>query len=242
MDNSEPQRQYRGMVYSYEKDRQKLKFAYFLLSTASVVFLLTLIGVTDGVSEWINYFLFDNLGYTYTNEWSKTYGSPLLVHTLSDLSALGGKVLLFIATTFIIIYYTIRKEYKLLWKFLTVIIGGSFLLLFIKMIFANDVPYEPIDLLLSSIATYPSGHAFMAMLFYLTISVLLTRKQRRSELRVYTFVFTSIIIFLIGISVIFGGAAHNLTEVLAGWSLALIWVSCCWLIERFIKVNYRWDV
>ncbi len=164
-----------------------------------------------------------------------------MVHTLSDLSAPGGKVLLLIGSTFIIIYYTIRKEYKLLWKFLTVIISGSFLLLFIKMIFAEDLPYEPIDLLLSTIATYPSGHAFMAMLFYLTIAVFLTRKQRRSEVRVYTFVFTSIIIFLIGISRILG-AQHNLTEVLAGWSLALIWVSYCWLLERFIKVNYKWDV
>ena len=228
------------MVYSYEKDRQKLRFAYFLLSTASIVFLLTLIGVTNGVSEWINYFLLDNLGYT--NKWSTTYGSSIFRHTLNDLAALGGKVLLFIATTFIIIYYTIRKEYKLLWKFLTVIIGGLFLLLVVKMMFAEDVPYEPIDLLLSSIAKYPSGHAYMALLFYLMIAVFLTRKQRRSEVRVYTFVFSSIIIFLIGISRIFGAAAHNLTEVLAGWSLALIWGSCCWLMERYIKINYKWDV
>jgi len=239
MHNSEPQRQYYGMVYSYEKDRQKLKFAYYLLSTASVVFLLTLIGVTNGVSEWIDYFLLDNLGYT--NKWSKTYGSSLFVHTLKDLAALGGKVLLFIATTFTVVYYTIRKEYKLLWKFSTVIIGGSFLLLVIKMFFAKDVLYEPIDLLVSSVATYPSGHAFMSTLFYLTIAVFLTRKQRRSEVRVYTFVFTSIIIFLIGISRILG-AQHNLTEVLAGWSLAIIWLSCCWLIERFFKVHYKWDV
>ena len=239
MDNSESQRQYRGMVYSYEKDRQKLRFAYFLLSTASIVFLLTLIGVTNSVSDWIDYFLLDNLGYT--NKWSKTYGSSLFVHTLNDLAALGGKVLLFIATTFIIIYYTIRKEYKLLWKFLTVIIGGLFLLLVVKMMFAEDVPYEPIDLLLSSIAKYPSGQAYMALLFYLMIAVFLTRKQRRSEVRVYTFVFSSIIIFLIGISRILG-AQHNLTEVLAGWSLAMIWLTCCWLIERFIKLHYKWDV
>jgi len=185
MDNSEPQMRYRGNVYSYEKDRQKLKFAYFLLSTASVVFFLTLIGITDGVSEWINNFLLDNLGYT--NKWSTNYGSPSLVHTLSDLSALGGKVLLFIVTTLTVVYYAIRKENKLLWKFLTVIIGGSFLLLFTKIIFADDVPYEPIDILVSNISTYPSGHAFSAMLFYLTIAVLLTRKQRRSEVRVSYF-------------------------------------------------------
>jgi len=239
MDNSESQKQYRGMVYSYEKDVQKLRFSYFLLSSASVVFLLTMLGITNGVSEWIDYFLLENLGYT--NRWSKTYGSSLLVHTLSDLAALGGKVVLFIATTFIIIYYTIRKEYKLLWKFLTVIIGGLFLLMVVKMMFAEDIPYEPIDLLLSSISKYPSGHAFMAMLFYLTIAVFLTRKQRRSEVRIYTFVFTSIIIFLIGISRILG-AQHNLTEVLAGWSLAIVWLTCCWLIERFIKVHYKWDI
>jgi len=240
MHNSDPQRQYRGMVYSYETDRQKLLFAYFLLAAGSGVFLLTLIGVTNGISDWIEYFLLDNLGYT--NRWSKTYGPPIFVHTLSDLSALGGKVLLFIATTFIVIYYAIRKEYKLLWKFLAVIISGTFLLLVTKMIFSKEVPYEPIDLLLNSIATYPSGHAFMAMLFYLTIAVFLTRKQRRREVRVYTFVFTSVIIFLIGISRIFGAQSHNLTEVLAGWSLALIWVTCCWLVERFLKINYNLDV
>jgi membrane-associated phospholipid phosphatase len=240
MDNSEPQKQYHGMVYSYSKEKQKLKFAYFLLATGFGIFLLTLLGVTDGISEWINNFLLDKLGYT--NKWSTTYGSESFVHTMNDLSALGGRVILFIAVTITIIYYKIRKENILLWKFLTVIFGGSFLLLLMKIVFAEDVPYEPIVLLISTIATYPSGHAFMAMLFYLTIAVLLTRKQRRSEVRIYTFVFTSIIIFLIGISRIFGGAAHNLTEVLAGWSLALIWVSCCWLIERFIKVNYRWDV
>jgi len=99
----------------------------------------------------------------------------------------------------------------------------------------------PIDLLLSSIAKYPSGHAYMALLFYLMIAVFLTRKQRRSEVRVYTFVFSSIIIFLIGISRILG-AQHNLTEVLAGWSLAMIWLTRCWLIERFIKLHYKWDV
>ncbi len=188
---------------------------------------------------WIDYFLLDNLGYT--NRWSKTYGSSTFVRTLNNLSALGGKVLLFLATTFTVVYYVIRKEYKLLWKFLTVIISGTFLLLVTKMIFAVDIPYEPMDLLLSSISTYPSGHAFMGMLFYLTIAVFITRKQRRSEVRVYTFVFVSIIIFLIGISRILG-AQHNLTEVLAGWSLALIWVTFCWLVERFLTINYNLEI
>ncbi|MGD8307487.1 MAG: phosphatase PAP2 family protein, partial [Ignavibacteria bacterium] len=132
----------------------------------------------------------------------------------------------------------IRREYKLYWKFLSVMLGGMFILIVIKMLFAKEIPYNPIELITTDISSYPSGHAFMAMIFYSTIAVLLSRKQRRSKVRRFTFVSALIIILLVGLSRIFG-AAHNFSEVLAGWSLGLIWVCTCWLIERYIRVNYQ---
>jgi membrane-associated phospholipid phosphatase len=239
MQDSEIRKQYRGLVYSYEMDRQKLLLAYFFLVTSTIIFLLTLIGAIDGISELVDFFLLDNLGYT--NKWSKTYGSPLFVHTVNDIAALAGKVVFLLAIIFVAGYYIIRKENKLLIKYLVVVLGGSFLLLIVKMIFAEDVPYEPIDLLISNISNYPSGHAFTAVVFYLTSAVFLTRKQRRREVRIYTFVFASFIIFLIGISRIFG-AQHNISEVLAGWSLGLMWLCLCWLVERYIKIHFKWNV
>jgi undecaprenyl-diphosphatase len=239
MQDSESRKLYNGIVYSYEMDRQKQLLAYFLLIISSIVFFLTLVGATNGISKLVDYFLLDNLGYT--NKWTKSYGPQLLVLTINDVAALAGKVVFLFAIIFVTGYYFIRKENKLLIKYLVVVLGGSFLLLIVKMIFADDVPYEPIDLLISNISNYPSGHAFTAVVFYLTSAVFLTRKQRRREVRIYTLVFASVIIFLIGVSRIFG-AQHSITEVLAGWSLGLMWLCICWLTERYIKIHFKWNV
>ena len=177
----------------------------------------------------------------YTNKWSKTFGPSWFVHTMNDLSALAGKVILFLSSAAIIGYYKIRNEHKLLWKFLIVVFGGGLVLTGLKLLFAENIPYEPVDLLISNVAVYPSGHAMMATIFYLTVAVLLMRKQRRVVVRKYTLIVASIIIVLIGLARIFG-AAHSLSEVVAGWSAGLIWLCLCWLAERYIMKNLRWNM
>jgi len=229
---------YHNMVFSYEKEKQKNIFAYFLLVTAIFIFVITLTGVTNGISDWTSEYLTEHLGYT--NKWSKTYGPPWFVHVMNDLSALGGKVILFIASLLVIGYYRIRKRYRMIWKFLFVIVGGSFILLGIKLIHAVEVPYEPTEILISNVASFPSGHAMMGMIFYFTIGVFITRRQRRSKLRSFTLISASIIIFLISVSRVLG-AAHTVTEVLAGLSAGLIWLCICWIAERYLKLNYKWD-
>lgn len=238
MQTSDSEISERKMIYSYGVEKQKKIRAYYLLITGLILFLITLSGLTDGLSDWINSYLFDKLGYT--DKWTKTFGPRLLVLTMNDIAALSGKVFIFISILLVSIYYRIRREYKLYWEFLSVMLGGIFFLIIIKMLFANEIPYNPMELITTDIGSYPSGHAFMAMIFYLTIAVLSSRKQRRSKVRRFTFVSVLIIILLVGLSRIFG-AAHNFGEVLAGWSLGLIWVCTCWLIERYIRINYPVD-
>jgi len=80
---------YHRMAYSFEKDTQKKLFAYFLLITGILVFALTLLGVTAGISEWTDAFLKRNLGIT--NKWSATYGPEWFVSLMKEFSSLGGK-------------------------------------------------------------------------------------------------------------------------------------------------------
>jgi undecaprenyl-diphosphatase len=239
MNDSDLSRLHRRSVYSYEKEKQKKNLAYLLLLTGFFVFLLTITGITDGLSGWIDYFLLDSLGYT--NKWSKTYGPSWFVHTVNDISALGGKVLFFFIVLSVAVYYKIRKEYALQWKFLFVVLAGTFILFLIKLLFSDDIPYDPVELFISDIGGYPSGHTMIAIILYMTIAVLLTRRQRRQVVRTYTLISASTIIFLVGISRILA-AKHDVTEVLAGWSLGLIWICICWLVERFIKINYNWEI
>jgi len=230
---------YNGIVYSYEKERQKKLTAYILFLTGLLLFTFTLLGLTNGISSWTDNFLLETLGYT--NKWSEKLGPDWFVRIVNDISALGGKVLLLIGVTLVVFYYKIRTEHKLLWKFLSVIAGAVIIMIVMKLIFADETPYEPIDLLLSSIAPFPSGHAMLALVFYLTLAVFLTRKQRREIVRIYTLTCASIIIFLIGLSRIVG-AVHTVTEVLAGWALGLMWVSLCWSAERYLEMKIKSSV
>ncbi len=224
-------KQHRRIVYSYENERKKRIAAYFLLISGLFVFFLTLIGATDSISDWTQDFLLAKLGYT--NKWSGRFGPMWLVHILDDISAFGGKVVLLIATTFIVGYYKLKNKHKRLWKFLIVVLGGGILLLIIKLMFADETPYDPSDLLIRSIAEYPSGHAMISIIFYLTLAVLVSRKQRRINLRIYTLISASVLIFIIGLSRIVG-ASHNVTEVLAGWSAGIVWLCLCWFTERYM--------
>ena len=240
MHESHRHRQYHnGIVYSYEKERQKKLTSYILFSTALLIFIITLLGLTDGISNWIDNFLLEKLGYT--NKWSEKLGPAWFVLSINDLSALGGKVAILIGVTLVVLYYKIRGEHNLLWKFLTVMFGAVLILIVVKLLFADETPYEPIALLISSIASYPSGHAMIAMVFYLTLAVLLTRRQRREIVRIYTLTSAVIIIFLIGISRILG-AVHSVTEVLAGWSLGLMWLCLCWSVERYLQMKIKTSV
>ena len=222
------------LVYSYEKEQQKKIAAYALFLTGLFVFVLTLTGFTDGISNWTNSFLLDKLGYT--NKWSERFGPTWFLHLVDDIAALGGKVVLLLGVSLVVIYYKIRKEHKLLWKFFIVVSGAVIFMIIIKLMFADEAPYEPIDLLISNVADYPSGHAMLAIVFYSTLAVLLARRQRREIVRIYTLISAAIIISAIGVSRIVG-AAHTVTEVLAGWSLGLMWLCLCWFTERYLEMK-----
>jgi undecaprenyl-diphosphatase len=219
-------------IYNYEVERQKNVLAVALLFISLITFLLTLIGFTDGISEIINNTLINSLGYN--NKWSKIIGPDWFVQINEDISSLGGSTVIFILLVVISGYYYFKKEQKRLWKLLFVVIGGGIMMQILKMIFADQLPYEPIELFTTTISSYPSGHAMMAMIFYLTIAVYRTRRHGRKKVRIYTIICAVVVIFLIGVSRVLHGS-HNLTEVLAGWSAGMIWLSSIWMLERIIK-------
>lgn len=230
---------YYGKTFSYEDDKIRKLFAYFLLFSSLIIFILTLSGVTDGISKLTTDFLKHNLGIT--NKWNKTYGPEWFVGLMKEFSALGGKVLLFISSILIVIYYKLKGKNILLWKFLFIFLGGNILLLLLKIIFIDEMPYEPTDFLIKNITHYPSGHAMISMIFYLTLAVLIIRKQRRKRVKRFIIISALILISVISMSRILINT-HTVTEVIAGLSAGLVWLCLCWLAERFLKINYRWDI
>jgi len=220
--------------YDHNLEQQKKSWAIIILSSSFIIFLLTFIGFIDAFSEWIADSLFENLGYT--NKWVKTYGPDWFLHINSNFSGLGSAPIILCFLIIVAGYYKIKKQRKRLNKFLSIIIGGGIFLQILKIIFADELPYEPIKIFITTISTYPSGHTMMATIFYLTLAVFITRWQSKKKVKRFTVIVALSLVFLVAASMILSGA-HTFTEVLAGWAAGMVWLSCCWMLERYIKKN-----
>jgi len=223
-------------VFNYEAERQSKYWALIILISSTFLFLLTVLGLTDWLSDLTSSFLFNNLGYT--NKWTKYYGPEWFVNLNREFSALGGFPLMFIFITVALIYYHLRRESRRLWRLLLVIIMGGVLLLITKIIFAPEIPDELFEIMTNQISSFPSGHAMMGTIFYITLAVTISRRQHSRRTKRLTLITGIVIVLLIGISRVLPGI-HTVTDVIAGWSLGLIWLCLCWTLERKIKKNLK---
>ena len=222
--------------FNYGADRQSKDRALIILISSILLFVISALGLFDWLSQMVSDALLKNLGYT--NKWSKSFGSEGFIGINKDISALGGFPLLFIFLVIIIIYYNIRNESRRLWRLLFIIVGGGTLMLIAKTIFAKEIPDDPIEVLTNSISQFPSGHAMMGTIFYLTLAVTTSRRQHSKKTKKLTLISATVIIILIGISRILPGS-HTVAEVIAGWSLGVIWLCLCWFLEKLIKKQLK---
>ena len=89
---------------------------------------------------------------------------------------------------------------------------------------------------LSDIATasFPSGHAMLSSVVYLTLAAALARTATRTRLKIYYLGVAVALTGLIGCSRVYLGV-HYPTDVLAGWSLGVAWVGICCLAAYYLR-------
>jgi undecaprenyl-diphosphatase len=223
-------------TFDYEAERQSMFKVIILIIASLLIFLFSAIGIFDGFSNAISQFLEISLGFT--NKWSKSYGPEWFVGLNRDAAAFASYPILFICFTIIIIYYNLRGESKRLWRFIFIVIGGGILLFISKLFFAEQFPDSLFDFIKYSYYNFPSGHAMMGTVFYITLGVTISRRQHSIRTKSLTILSAILIVIIIGISRILPGF-HSVSDVLAGWSLGMIWLCFCWLLEGKIKQNIR---
>jgi undecaprenyl-diphosphatase len=85
-------------------------------------------------------------------------------------------------------------------------------------------------------ASFPSGHAMMSALVYLTLGAMLARTQAGQAVKTYILCVAAILTVLVGISRVYLGV-HWPTDVLAGWALGGVWAEVCWLAMLWLQVR-----
>jgi undecaprenyl-diphosphatase len=95
------------------------------------------------------------------------------------------------------------------------------------------VPHEAEVFTLS----FPSGHAMLSAVIYLTIGAMIAGSQESRRIKFYVIGFAVLLTLLVGVSRVYLGV-HWPSDVLAGWALGAAWACLGWLIfSRFGRGN-----
>lgn len=139
-----------------------------------------------------------------------------------DVTALGGFTILTGLTISAIGFMLLHRRYRLSLLTLAAVLGGMQASASLKHLFGRPRPdLVPHEVLVTS-ASFPSGHAMMAAVVYLTLGVLIARTQRRRRVRLYIVTLSLIVAVAVGVSRVYLGV-HWPTDVLAGWALGGAW-------------------
>lgn len=160
---------------------------------------------------------------------SNPIGPAWLEHALADITALGGYVILGMLVIGVAIYLLAAGKRGTALLVVGAVGSGTLLSETLKLGFARPRPDLVAHLAEVQSASFPSGHAMISAITYLTLGVLLTRahKQRRTKIIIMSYAIA--LTLTIGASRVYLGV-HWPTDVLAGWALGAAWAALWWLL------------
>ena len=152
----------------------------------------------------------------------------------ADITSLGGiAVLGLFAIVAIGILFILRKRLS---AFLLVLglAGGVALSEGLKALFERQRPPAAYQAVETLNASFPSGHALLSTVFYLTVAVMMTRAFPRQRLKAYVLGVGMVFALLVGVTRVYLGA-HWASDVMAGWCVGAAWAMALWLVSYAVE-------
>jgi undecaprenyl-diphosphatase len=115
--------------------------------------------------------------------------------------------------------------------------GGLAISQGLKALFARARPGLDYRAVEAVNASFPSGHAMMSAVVFLTLGALAARFAERRRLKALALGAAVLLSLLVGLSRIYLGV-HWASDVLAGWCVGAAWAMACWL-AAFVLTRWR---
>jgi undecaprenyl-diphosphatase len=161
---------------------------------------------------------------------------PAWVETIfTDFTSLGSTTIFTIAA---VLYLLLARKTRHALQVLVALGGGTLISTCLKQAFDRPRPDFVAHIVDVSTASFPSGHAMLSAVTYLTLGVLLARVETNARLRVFLLGLALFCTLGVGISRIYLGV-HYPTDVLAGWMLGTGWAMLCWITSLWLERRGR---
>jgi undecaprenyl-diphosphatase len=163
-------------------------------------------------------------------------GPAWLPGAVRDLTALGSTAVLTLLTLVALGFLLLMRRAATAMLLLVSIGGGTLLSLMLKAFFERARPDVVPPLVDVASLSFPSGHAMLSAVTYLTIAVILTRVTPSPLQRAYVVAVAVAMTLLVGLSRLYLGV-HYPSDVLAGWCIGATWALTCWLVARWLQAR-----
>lgn len=161
-------------------------------------------------------------------------GPSWLGEAARDLTALGGTTVLLLVTAAVVGFLLIIGKRGNAALVAVATGGGALLGAALKDVIGRTRPDVVPHAVLVQSASFPSGHAMLSAVTYLTIAALLVPLVPGRGAKAFVIAVAVGAVLLIGASRVFLGV-HWPTDVLAGWCAGSAWAMLCWLVARGLR-------
>lgn len=161
-------------------------------------------------------------------------GPAWLEIAMRDITALGSTSVLMLVTLIAIGFLLMAGKRGAALLVTLSIAGGTALSLALKSGFDRPRPDLVAHLVDVHTLSFPSGHAMLTAVTFLTLGALLARTQRSRRLRAYIVGIALFLTLLVGSSRVYLGV-HWPTDVLAGWCVGSAWALICWMLALWLQ-------
>jgi undecaprenyl-diphosphatase len=152
----------------------------------------------------------------------------------ADITSLGGIAVLTLFAVVALGMLLILRKWLSALLLLIGLAGGVALSEGLKALFQRERPPAAFQAVETLNASFPSGHALLSTVFYLTVAVMMTRAFPRRRLKAYVLGVGMVFALMVGMTRVYLGA-HWASDVMAGWCVGAAWAMALWLVSYAVE-------
>ena len=146
--------------------------------------------------------------------------------SFTSFAALGSYAFVIIIVTAAVGYLLLTRKFGLALLLIAAEAGGMLFSTLLKELF--DRPRPDLEHAAKVFtASFPSGHATLSAVTFLTLGALLTRATTDRKSKIYFMGTAVVLTIMVGLSRLYLGV-HYPSDIIAGWCVGSAWALICW--------------